>query len=108
MLNFFKAAVENVYRHGDTDIFPFPIENRIMHDSIDEFSGLALEYFEKFDEEFQNSTPSDIRSIVPIHHSGFRWATQLDPIWNVIFLAGVLSIAQKIERARLSSDVVFS
>ncbi len=108
MLNFFKAAVENVYRHGDTDIFPFPIENRIMHDLIDEFSALSFDVFEKFDEEFQNSTPSDIRSIVPIHHSGFRWATQLDPLWNVLLLGCVLSIAKKIERARLGGDVVFS
>lgn len=108
MEKFFRAAIENIYQHGDTDIFPFPIENRIIHDSIDEAVSIVVDFFNKFDEEFQANPPSDIRSIVPVHHSGFRWATQLDPVWNIVFLGSVLAIADKIESARLGSDVVFS
>ncbi|MCD1641349.1 RNA-directed DNA polymerase [Aurantimonas coralicida] len=105
---YFEAAVKNVYKHGDTDIFPFPIENRIFHDEIASVCDLLCEAYDNFDDRFAESSPEDIRSQVPIHHTGFRWATQLDPFWNAFYLGSVLSIAERIEARRLSSDTVFS
>jgi len=45
-----------------------------------------------------------------VGYSGFRWATQIDPIWNAYFLGLVLSIAEQIEAARILANrqVVFS
>lgn len=43
-------------------------------------------------------------------YEGFRWASQIDPIWNVYLLSIVLSISENIEAARLpvGDDIVFS
>ncbi len=43
-------------------------------------------------------------------YSGFRWATQIDPIWNAHFLASVIAIGEKIENARIpkKDEIVFS
>lgn len=30
--NNFEVALRNIVKYGDTDIFPFPIENHILHD----------------------------------------------------------------------------
>lgn len=108
MKAFLGAAIANVYKYGDTDIFPFPIENRIIYDKKDEICEILIDYCKEFRECFSRNPPSDIRSMVPVHHTGFRWATQLDPIWNVFLLGHILSIAEAIEDARLGTDIVFS
>lgn len=105
---FFSAAVDNIYKHGDTDIFPFPIENRIIYDQKELVVDYLVDIFEKFKELFVENSLNDVRSLVAIHHSGFRWASQLDPIWNVFLLGCVLSIAERIEDSRLHADMVFS
>jgi len=33
MKQHFEAAVKNIVAHGDTDIFPFPIENHLFYDN---------------------------------------------------------------------------
>lgn len=108
MRDFFEAAIENIYRHGDTDIFPFPIENRIIYDKKLEIVANLENIYSKLDTYFIQNTSDDIRSLVAVHHTGFRWASQLDPVWNVVFLGCILSIAEKIENARLNTDYVFS
>ena len=54
--------------------------------------------------------PKNVSSLTPVTYSGFRWATQIDPIWNAHFLAAVIAIGKSIEQARISVDdgVVFS
>lgn len=108
MKPYLEAAIRNVYRHGDTDIFPFPIENRIIHDSQDKICDFLIEAYNDFDSKFAIDPPEDIRSQVPVHHTGFRWATQLDPLWNILFLGAVLSISEAIERKRLTDSIVYS
>lgn len=108
MRQFFQAAVENIYRHGDTDVFPFPIENRIIYDKRDVFIDYIDGLYKEIESAFIQNPSDDIRSLVAIHHTGFRWATQLDPVWNAIFLGCVLSIAEQIEKHRLGTEVVFS
>lgn len=29
---FLRAALDNITRHGDTDVFPFPIESHVFFD----------------------------------------------------------------------------
>lgn len=105
-----ELAVQNVIKHGDTDIFPFPFENHAFFDKESETVELVVEYDEKFDEYLNQFPPKNVSSLTPVTYSGFRWATQIDPIWNAHFLAAVIAIVKSIEQARISVDdgVVFS
>jgi hypothetical protein len=105
-----KRAIANIADHGDTDIFPFPIENRILRDC----EGAVVTYLSDVDKDFEKFItaypPANYGTLAPVGYTGFRWATQIDPLWNVYFLALVLRIADKIETARLpiSTNTVFS
>ena len=105
-----ELAVQNVIKHGDTDIFPFPFENHAFFDKESETVELVVEYDEKFDEYLNQFPPKNVSSLTPVTYSGFRWATQIDSIWNAHFLAAVIAIGKSIEQARISVDdgVVFS
>lgn len=54
--------------------------------------------------------PSNVGALAPVGYTGFRWATQIDPIWNALYLRWVLSLAEKIEATRqpVERDLVFS
>lgn len=110
MEQFFRRAIENVTKHGDTDIFPFPIENHVFHDCISETIELLGELHSDFPKWLTSYPPANEGALAPVTYTGFRWATQLDPIWNLYFLAMVLSIAEKIESQRvpISEECVFS
>ena len=110
MKQFFEQAIDNVVRHGDTDIFPFPFENHLFFDKRAETVVLLEELHENFDTWMATHPPAHEGTLTPVNYTGFRWATQLDPIWNLYFLALVLSIADRIEAQRLppSTECVFS
>ena len=103
-------AVRNITSHGDTDIFPFPFENFAFSDKPDEIVALILEYDKHFYNYLTRFPPQNVSSLTPVTYSGFRWATQIDPIWNAHFLSCVLALATKIEKARppKTDDIVFS
>src|SRR5947209_13086477 len=107
---FFERAIANVTSFGDTDIFPFPIENRIFFDKQDQIVDLLLETYHSFSERLAQYPPANYSALAPVSYTGFRWATQLDPLWNLIFLGLVLSIADAIEAARISAsdNIIFS
>jgi len=88
--DFFEIAVQNIVEYGDTDIFPFPIENHILHDRRDEIIKLLQEAYSFFKERFVQYPPFHIRALVPVGPAGFRWATQQDPFWNAFLLASTL------------------
>jgi Reverse transcriptase (RNA-dependent DNA polymerase) len=101
MDDYFKRAIVNVISHGDTDIFPFPIENHIFFDKQAETLGLLKEMHKDFDGSLSRYPPAHDAALAPVNYTGFRWATQIDPLWNLYFLALVLSIAEEVELARL-------
>lgn len=103
-------AVQNIIKHGDTDIFPFPFENHAFFDKTERIIELIMEYDENFKEYINRFSPLNVSSLTPVTYSGFRWATQIDPIWNSYLLACVLALAPKMEEARIpkNNDVVFS
>jgi len=103
-------AVENVIRHGDTDIFPFPFENYAFFDMKEKVIELVNKYDENFEEYLRNFPPRNVNSLTPVGYYGFRWASQIDPVWNLHFLASVISIASEIKAARIpvADNVVFS
>src|ERR1700688_1595631 len=107
---FFNAAIRNIVEYGDTDIFPFPIENHILHDKRKEVSDLlrkARSYFKKC---FVSYPPSHINTLAPVSTTGFRSATQQDPFWNAFLLGSCLSIATQIETSRIPTNkkMIFS
>lgn len=103
-------AVKNIVSHGDTDIFPYPFESFAFFDKVDQVVDLIVEYDNNFDSYITRFPPRNINSLAPVAYSGFRWATQIDPIWNAHFLASVIALSKKIELARPSpeSNIVFS
>lgn len=105
-----KIAVQNLIRHGDTDIFPLPFEGHAIFDNSDVFVDLVCEYDQNFDEYLARFPPSNTNALIPVSYYGFRWATQIDPIWNAHFLSCVIALAKKAESARIRKDaeVVFS
>jgi len=106
----FKRAVANVVHHGDTDIFPFPIENFIIKDKEDEIIALLKKIDDDFDGFLAAFSPANYGALAPVGYTGFRWATQIDPLWNLYFLSLVIDLGSSIEKARLptASEVVYS
>lgn len=110
MKEHFIAAVDNIVHHGDTDVFPFPIENHILKDMRDAVVDLLMKIDGKF-EDYLNSDPPEPRNLLaPVAYTSFRWATQIDPIWNAYLLGLVISVADCIEKNRLplSKEAIFS
>ena len=106
MRTYFKRALSNITKHGDTDIFPFPIENHIFFDKSSETIDLLTDLYNNFRERLAHFPPSNISALAPVSYMGFRWATQLDPLWNAFFLGVVLSIGDEIEKARILRMIV--
>ena len=104
----FRLAVKNVAKFGDTDIFPYPIENHIFNDK----SEGVVTVLENIDKDFDAAVKSIPvlmeKNLSVVGYSSFRWGTQIDPIWNVYLLSLVLTIAEQVESARLGADIVFS
>lgn len=103
-------AVNNIIQHGDTDVFPFPFENHAFFDKQEAIVDLIIEYNDNFDAYLTRYSPINVSSLAPISYSGFRWATQIDPIWNALFLACVIALAKTLEEKRIPTDdnIVFS
>jgi hypothetical protein len=110
MDTYFKRAIMNISKYGDTDIFPFPTENHIFFDKPAECVSLLLDIYQHFSERLAQFPPSNISALAPVSYTGFRWATQIDPLWNAFFLGTVLSIGNEIEKTRLpkEDEIVFS
>ena len=97
----FSLAVRNVARWGDTDVFPFPIENHILHDRPSDVVSL-LEQIDADTRQALAVNPPLIESALSlVTYEGFRWVSQIDPVWNAYFLGLVLRIAPEIEQARI-------
>lgn len=104
----FELAVKNVAKFGDTDIFPYPIENHIFNDKADSVIAV-LEVIDKdFDAAVKNIPILTSKNLSVVGYSGFRWGAQIDPIWNAYLLALVLTVAEQVESKRVSPDIVFS
>jgi hypothetical protein len=102
MEEFFRRAIANTVRYGDTDIFPLPFENHVFHDMANETVALLNELHANFSDWLARHPPAHDGTLAPVSYTGFRWATQLDPLWNLYFLSLVLSISQEIEDQRVS------
>lgn len=105
-----RRAIENIVRFGDTDIFPFPPENHLFYDKVDEVVDLLKQIDADVPQNLAQYPPENVGALAPVGYTGFRWATQIDAVWNAAYLSWVLSIADKIENARIPKqrNIVFS
>ncbi|MDD3236659.1 MAG: RNA-directed DNA polymerase [Candidatus Gastranaerophilales bacterium] len=110
MQKYFKQALDNIARYGDTDIFPYTIEKNIFFDLKEESLKLLEEIHTNFDSKLAEIPPINENTLAPSSYTGFRIATQIDPIWNAYLLGLVLSLSKDIEKARLDKKLnkVFS
>lgn len=103
-MDYYKLAIDNVSKYGDTDIFPFPIENALFFDKPEETKKILEDISKNFDKWIIDYPVNVVKSCIPVGLSGFRWATMIDPIWNLYFLYEVLKISKDIEKKRLPTD----
>jgi hypothetical protein len=96
-----RLALRNVAQHGDTDIFPLPLELTWFFDAEDAAVRLLGELDSHFDQWMATYPVLAAKALVGVGYSGFRAATQIDPIWNAYLLSLVVEIAPDVERARL-------
>lgn len=106
----FRVALENISAWGDTDVFPLPMENHVLHDCVADTVQLLTKMSDAIDDSITRNPPINHSALAPVGYNGYRWATQIDPIWNACFLGAVLSLAEKIEDRRIppSQEVIFS
>lgn len=108
---FFETSLRHIVKYGDTDIFPFPVETRVFADRPNETVELLEETHQHFERLFTDDEPPvHQRALSASGYTGFRWATQLDPLWNLYFTGLVTSIAEDIEAIRvpIGQEIVFS
>jgi len=105
-----QTAVTFISSFGDTDVFPLPIENHWFHDDRDTVVTLLAEIDKDFDTWLSRHPVQYVRALVGVGYSGFRAATQIDPIWNAYLLALTIEVGRDIEAARVptSKGIVFS
>lgn len=103
-----KLAAKNVASYGDTDVFPFPIENHIFFDKSKEICSVMREIDKDFEGSLVRMPVLTSKELAAVGYSGFRQGTQIDPIWNAYLLALVATIGDDIEARRVSSKLVFS
>jgi hypothetical protein len=96
-----KRAIRNVIRLGDTDIFPYPIENIVMRDAEDRVYNMVGELDRCFDGELISNPPFSEENLVPVSYTGFRFGTQIEPLWNIYFLALLIELGPAIEADRI-------
>jgi hypothetical protein len=96
-----RRAVANITKYGDTDIFPFPIENHVFFDKTEEVVALIKRWNENVRVSLATNPPQNVGALAPAGYAGFRWATQIDPFWNAAYLGWVLAIAEEIEGVRI-------
>lgn len=101
-------AARNVVNFGDTDIFPYTFESRLLQDAEKEVIGFFREVDKDLEAAMNSFPPLNINCCSTVGYYGYRWATQIDPLWNVYFLGLVLSLSSKIENQRLPANYVYS
>lgn len=98
----YQLAVRNVATWGDTDVFPFAPEGYIFHDKMNEVVGVLEDLHSNFKDRISTDPPESEVALQLITTEGFRWAQQIDPIWNAYLLALVIDAAPNIESKRIS------
>lgn len=97
----FTKALNNIIKHGDTDIFPFPFERNLFEEKFSESLKILEGYHSNLDEALSKSPPLTLVKLSQVGYYGFRQATLIEPFWNAYFLSLVISLADLIEKTRI-------
>lgn len=110
MRNSIKAAIKNIDTYGDTDIFPYSFEKYIFQDRPDLIQTALEELHSDFENQLTQNPPENINTLSPVGYTGYRWASQIDPLWNAYYLSLVIEMGPDIEQARIpvQDNTVFS
>lgn len=103
-MDFLKLAIHNISSYGDTDIFPFPMENALFFDRSNDVENLLMSVEGDFDSWVSKYPVEFIKTCVPVGYTGYRWATMIDPLWNCFLLFQVLKNSEKLEESRVSAS----
>ena len=101
-MDYAKLAINNISKYGDTDIFPFPMENALFFDCPDKIKEKILDMESNFGEWIRKYPIYFIKTCVPVGYTGYRWATSIDPLWNCFLLYQTLKVSEKLEEKRIS------
>lgn len=109
-MNDLELAIRNISQYGDTDIFPFPMENALFYDLPNRVEELISNMETKFNEWTAKYPVECIRTCVPVGYTGYRWATTIDPLWNCFLLYQTIKISRDLEENRIpvEKESVFS
>lgn len=94
-----RWAIQSLAKLGDTDLFPVPVEFRVLADSTETY----VADISAIDISMHQPGPFR-RFIVPKDDMSYRAATQLDPLDNVIFTAIVHQFGSLVETRRRPVD----
>jgi hypothetical protein len=110
LTKYFRMAVQNIASGGDTDVFPLPPENSLFFDRTDDVVAILGELHADLARWRSTYGPVNEEALAMVGYTSFRWATQIDPIWNAYLLGLVLAMADDIEAARISTSqhIIFS
>lgn len=103
-MDFAKIAINNISKYGDTDIFPFPMENALFFDNAEKVKNLIIDMENNFDAWMADDPVESIKTCVPVGYTGYRWASFIEPLWNCFLLYQVLKISEKLEMNRISVE----
>ena len=71
-----RFAVRNIARHGDTDVFPFPLENHWFHDD----ENIVVALLKSMDENFDSWIKEyPVVSVKLLPRRGIRWFSSCNP-----------------------------
>jgi hypothetical protein len=104
----FKLAIKNIAEYGDTDVFPYPIENHWFYDQPAEVLQQLQDLRNRGESASQYLSIFSSTELINTGYIGYRPATQIDPLWNACFLAAVIQVGEQIESRRQSKERVFS
>ena len=70
-MDYNKLAIANIASYGDTDIFPFPIENALFYDMPDAVNALLINIDSDFDGWLSKHPVDCIKTCVPVGYTGW-------------------------------------
>jgi len=99
-----KWAINHICEYGDTDLFPHPVELKIIESDKE----LALEKLRDIDICGEYKFSAFRKFLIPKDELSYRVATQLNPVDSILFAAVIHQFGGLIEAKRASLDKVFS
>ena len=99
-----RRSLRNVVAFGDTDVFPFPFERYLFDDKFEDCASLLEQRNKDFSTDIDDYPPINVEALAAVGYTGFRNVTLIEPLWNVYYLALVISMADEMEYARPSTS----